>query len=92
MRLAEFNYELPPERIAQRPLAERDASRLLLLDRRTGAFDDRRFRELPELLRGDELVVLNNARVFPARLLGRRRGLRAESIGPRSRIRKQYLT
>ncbi len=92
MRLAEFNYELPLERIAQRPLAERDASRLLLLDRGTGVFDDRRFRELPELLRGDELVVVNNARVFPARLLGRRRGLGAEPIGPRSRIRKQYLT
>ncbi|MGH9788190.1 MAG: tRNA preQ1(34) S-adenosylmethionine ribosyltransferase-isomerase QueA [Candidatus Acidiferrales bacterium] len=92
MKLSGFDYNLPPERIAQRPLGERDASRLLWLERSSGRWEDREFRELPRLVRGDELVVVNNTRVFPARLFGRRRGLRAEPIGPRSRLRRQYLT
>ncbi len=91
MKLSEFDYPLPPGRIAQHPLAERDASRLLCLDARSGALDDRLFHELPELVRGDELVVLNNVQVFPARLFGRRRGLRAEPVGRRSRARREYL-
>jgi S-adenosylmethionine:tRNA ribosyltransferase-isomerase len=78
MRVSDFDFELPPERIAQRPLAERDASRMLLLERATGRHEDRRFLEFPELLRGDELLVVNNARVLPARLFGRRDGVRAE--------------
>jgi len=57
MRLDELDYNLPTELIAQRPLEQRDASRLLSLDRGTGAIEDRTFRELPELLRGDELLV-----------------------------------
>jgi S-adenosylmethionine:tRNA ribosyltransferase-isomerase len=69
-----FDYELPPERIAQHPLAERDASRLLVLDRRTGAIRHRVFRDLPDLLDPGDLVVANRSRVFPARLLGRREG------------------
>jgi S-adenosylmethionine:tRNA ribosyltransferase-isomerase len=92
VKLSEFDYDLPPERIAQRPLAERDASRLLLLERASGRWEDRGFWELPQLVRGDELVVVNNTRVFPARLFGRRRGLRAEPIGLRSRLRREYLT
>jgi len=75
MRVDDFDYELPAELIAQRPLEQRDLSRLLLLDRATGAQEDRMFRELPQLLRGDELLVLNNARVLPARLFGRRAGV-----------------
>ena len=75
MNLDELNFDLPPERIAQRPLAARDASRMLLLDRATGEWDDRHFREFPDLLRGDELIILNNARVLPARLFGRRGAL-----------------
>jgi S-adenosylmethionine:tRNA ribosyltransferase-isomerase len=78
MKVSDFDFELPAERIAQKPLAERDASRMLLLDRQTGAFEDRMFREFVGLLRGDELVVMNNARVLPARLFGRREGIRAE--------------
>jgi S-adenosylmethionine:tRNA ribosyltransferase-isomerase len=74
MRLDELDYHLPPARIAQRPLARRDASRLLCLDRSSGLHLDRRFEEFPSLLRGDELIVLNNARVIPARLFGRRVG------------------
>jgi S-adenosylmethionine:tRNA ribosyltransferase-isomerase len=81
MKLSELDYNLPPERIAQHPLDKRDASRMLLLDRAGGAWEDRQFRELPEVLRGNELIVLNNARVLPARLFGRRAGLRAQSPG-----------
>jgi S-adenosylmethionine:tRNA ribosyltransferase-isomerase len=72
MNLDDFDYRLPPESIAQRPLDARDASRMLVLDLATSALDDRSFRDFPSLLRGDELIVVNNARVFPARLLGRR--------------------
>jgi len=79
MKLSEFDYALPKALIAQHPLAERDASRLLLLDRASHGWEDRRFRELPELLRGDELLVVNNARVIPARLIGRRAGVRARN-------------
>ena len=78
MKIADFDFDLPPERIAQAPLAEREASRMLLLDRASGAWEDRQFRELPALLRGDELMVVNNTRVLPARLFGRRAGLHAE--------------
>jgi S-adenosylmethionine:tRNA ribosyltransferase-isomerase len=92
MNLSEFNYDLPPQLIAQRPLAQRDASRMLLLGRATGAWDDRAFSELPELLRGDELIVTNNARVLPARLFGRRAGLRANSPGENNPARAQFLT
>jgi S-adenosylmethionine:tRNA ribosyltransferase-isomerase len=78
MRLDELDYHLPQDRIAQRPLDRREDSRLLLLDRSTGTFEDRRFEEFPELLRGDELLVLNNARVIPARLFGRRVGVHSQ--------------
>jgi len=91
MNLDELNFDLPPERIAQRPLAVRDASRMLLLDKTTGAWDDRHFREFPDLLRGDELIVLNNARVLPARLFGRRVGIHAEPPGTHNPARHEHL-
>jgi S-adenosylmethionine:tRNA ribosyltransferase-isomerase len=91
VKLEEFTYELPEERIAQYPAAGRSASRLLLVDRGGGGWRDDQFRELPELLRGDEVLVLNNARVFPARLLGRREGVWAEARGRRGRGRRQHL-
>ncbi len=74
MRTSDFDYELPPELIAQVPLAERDASRLLVLDRADGSLRHRTFRDLPEVLAPGDLVVVNRSRVFPARLLGTRRG------------------
>ena len=90
MRLDELEYRLPREQIAQRPLERREASRLLLLDRFSGAFADRFFTEFPSLLRGDELLVLNNARVIPARLFGRRAGIHSQ---PPSRATKaEHLT
>ena len=69
-RSADFDYDLPAERIAQEPLPERDSSRLLVLDRARGAIRHHVFRDLPDLLTPGDLVV-NRSRVFPARLLGR---------------------
>jgi len=91
MKLSDFDYALPRELIAQHPAPERDASRLLLLDRGRGGWQDREFRELPELLRGDELLVVNNARVLPARLMGRRAGVGLERPGRGSRVRRKFL-
>ena len=71
MRSSELDYELPPELIAQRPAARRDASRLLVYRRAAGEVQHRMFAELPELLNG-ELVVVNDTRVVPARLRVRR--------------------
>jgi S-adenosylmethionine:tRNA ribosyltransferase-isomerase len=65
-----FDYELPPELIAQEPAEPRDSSRLLVLDRGRGALEDRRFADLPELLRQGDCLVANRSRVIPARLLG----------------------
>lgn len=74
MNLSDFDYELPPEAIAQQPLVNRDASRLLVLNRHTGRLEHRLFRDLPDLLEPGDLLVANRSRVFPARLLGRRPG------------------
>jgi len=92
MRLDEFDYHLPEHLIAQRPAEPRDSSRMLLLDRRTGHRQDSMFRELPNLLRGDELLVVNNTRVIPARLFGRRAGLRAQKAGKSPRMRREHLS
>jgi len=70
MDLALFEYDLPPALIAQEPAEPRDASRLLVLDRRSRGWRDRRFSELPDLLRPGDCVVVNTSRVIPARLLG----------------------
>jgi len=90
MRVDELSYDLPGELIAQRPLSERDASRMLLLDRGTGHWQDRGFSELPDLLQGDELLVFNNARVLPARLFGRRAGVHAQT--PSRKTVREHLT
>jgi len=90
MRVDELHYELPPDLIAQRPLGHRDASRLLLMSRSTGRFQDRQFLELPELLCGNELVVFNDARVLPARLLGHRSGVHSQR--PSRKTSRQHLT
>jgi S-adenosylmethionine:tRNA ribosyltransferase-isomerase len=82
---------LPPERIAQQPLADRAASRMLLLDRPTGRWEDRQFLDFPALLRPDDLLVVNNTRVFPARLYGHRSGERAQRVSQRNRAAKDFL-
>jgi S-adenosylmethionine:tRNA ribosyltransferase-isomerase len=71
MNLEDFNYDLPAELIASEPLAERAASRMLNLNRANGLVCDRQFVDLPTLLREGDVLVLNNTKVFPARLVGR---------------------
>ncbi|HKN76274.1 MAG TPA: tRNA preQ1(34) S-adenosylmethionine ribosyltransferase-isomerase QueA [Candidatus Acidoferrum sp.] len=90
MRLDDLDYHLPPDQIAQKPLERRDASRLLVLDRCEGGLGDSVFANLPELLRGDELLVLNNTRVIPARLFGRRVGVHSQP--PARTTRLEHLT
>jgi S-adenosylmethionine:tRNA ribosyltransferase-isomerase len=70
MKRTDFHYELPAELIAQLPLEQRSASRLLCFDRRSGHLDDREFRNLPGLLNPGDLLVFNNTEVIPARLYG----------------------
>jgi S-adenosylmethionine:tRNA ribosyltransferase-isomerase len=72
MRTAELDYDLPPELIAQRPLARRDDSRLLVYERASGSVTHRRFRDLPKELPAQALVVVNDTRVVPARVRARR--------------------
>ena len=72
MRTSDFYYDLPPELIAQTPLERRDESRLLTLDRETGELAHHHFYELPDFLRPGDCLVLNDSRVLPARLTGRR--------------------
>jgi S-adenosylmethionine:tRNA ribosyltransferase-isomerase len=72
MRLADFDYTLPEELVAQRPASPRDASRLLVVRRDTGAIEHRIFREIGDYLRAGDVLVVNDTRVLPARLRGRR--------------------
>ena len=72
MRADFFDYDLPPELIAQEPCAERDRSRLLVVRRSTQSIEHRIFEDLPELLNPGDLLVLNDTRVVPARLVGKR--------------------
>ena len=72
MKTSDFDFALPQELIAQTPLQRRDASRLLTLDRQTGTTGHHHFYELPRFLRPGDCLVMNDSRVIPARLLGRR--------------------
>jgi S-adenosylmethionine:tRNA ribosyltransferase-isomerase len=74
VRLSELDYDLPPELVAQAPTAARDASRLLVIDRARGSFEDHVFTELAALLRHGDCLVVNNSRVIPARVLARDAG------------------
>jgi S-adenosylmethionine:tRNA ribosyltransferase-isomerase len=91
MLVSDFQYDLPPERIAQEPLADPAASRLLRLNRLPGSWQDRGFREFPDLLRSDDLLVVNNTRVFPARLYGHRSGQRAQPLSPHNPAARDFL-
>src|SRR5258707_6981833 len=90
MRLDELDYVLPSSQIAQRPLQRRDSSRLLAMDRESGKLTDRVFAEVPGLLGGDEVIVLNNAGVIPARLFGRRLGVFSDA--PSRATRREHLS
>jgi S-adenosylmethionine:tRNA ribosyltransferase-isomerase len=70
--VSDFDYHLPPELIAQKPVRPRDSSRLLVLDKATGALEHRHFKDILDYLRSGDLLVLNNSKVFPARLIGRK--------------------
>jgi S-adenosylmethionine:tRNA ribosyltransferase-isomerase len=83
MLVSDFDFVLPPELIAQRPPAVRGTSRMLQMDRRTGAWHDRTFAELPKLLMPGDLLVLNDTRVLPARLFATRAGLRTQAGSPK---------
>jgi S-adenosylmethionine:tRNA ribosyltransferase-isomerase len=82
MKLSEFDYDLPSSRIALHPVEPRDRSRLMCVRRATGEISHHAFADLPALLRSSDLLVFNNTRVFPARLLGRRLGLTSETYSP----------
>ena len=92
MDLAEFDYTLPEELIAQTPLADRAASRMLVVDRARQTWEDRQFRDLPAFIRPGDCLVLNDSRVFPARLFGHRTGVHALPIGKKNPARREYLT
>jgi S-adenosylmethionine:tRNA ribosyltransferase-isomerase len=72
MDISEFDYELPAELIAQQPLPERDASRMLVVEREKKAWADAYFSSLPDYVQQNDVLVINNTRVFPARLVGQR--------------------
>ena len=91
MLVSDFHYDLPEELIAQQPLGDRAASRLLHLSAARGTFSDRQFREFPELLHPEDLVVFNNTRVFPARLYGRRSGLKSQPLSPGNPASRDFL-
>ena len=74
MKTSDFDYDLPEELIAQEPAANRDQCRMLVMDRVTGALEDRIFRDIKEYLRPGDLIIANETRVLPARLLGTKRG------------------
>ncbi|MGH3053765.1 MAG: tRNA preQ1(34) S-adenosylmethionine ribosyltransferase-isomerase QueA [Gaiellaceae bacterium] len=91
MLVAEFQYSLPADLIAQESLADRAAARLLRLERLSGELKDARFRDFPEMLRPGDLVVFNNTKVFPARLYGRRSGEKAQPLSARNPASKDFL-
>ena len=94
MKKSDFHYDLPQELIAQEPLAERSASRLLVVPPGEGAFSDLQVRDLPELLQPGDLLVFNDTRVIPARLFGQKESggrveILVERLLPESRARVQ---
>ena len=91
MLVSDFDFYLPEELIAQEALADRSGSRLLHLRRSSGDFKDRKFSDFVGLLRPGDLLVLNNSRVFPARLYGRRGGLHAQPVSPNNPASRDFL-
>ena len=83
---SDFDYDLPQELIAQRPLAERSASRMLVVDRHSGTWSDAGVRELPERLGAGDCLVVNDSRVLAARLVGRRRPAEGGPLGGAAEI------
>lgn len=95
MKKSDYFYDLPPELIAQEPVEPRDHSRLLALDRKTGEVRDRHFYDLPEFLKPGDCLILNDSRVLPARLYGRKKDTGASVelllLHPRGKDRWEVL-
>jgi S-adenosylmethionine:tRNA ribosyltransferase-isomerase len=89
--VSEFDYRLPEELVAKQPLTDRAAARMLHLKRTGGHLNDGNFGDFPEVLRPDDLLVLNDTRVFPARLYGHRSGSRAQPISPSNPAARAFL-
>ena len=92
MDLSAFDYHLPEDRIAQAPLPDRAGSRMLVLHRDEQRWEDRMFREFPWFLGPGDCLVLNDSRVFPARLFGHRAGTLSLPIGKKNSKRHEYLS
>ena len=92
MELSEFDYELPEELIAQKPLEDRAGARMLVLHRGARRWEDRAFRDLPSFLGPGDCLVLNDSRVFPSRLYGHRAGVHSLPIGRKNPKRREYLS
>jgi S-adenosylmethionine:tRNA ribosyltransferase-isomerase len=91
MLVSDFDYHLPQVLIAKQPLADRAASRLLHVERKRDMLEDRQFRDLPDLLRPDDLLVFNNTKVLPARLYGHRSGSRAQRLSQENPAARGFL-
>jgi S-adenosylmethionine:tRNA ribosyltransferase-isomerase len=91
MLLSEFDYHLPEELIAQRPLEDRAGSRMLVVRRAERSWQDCVFRDLPRFLRPGDCLVVNDSKVFRSRLYGRRAGVRALPVGKKNPARHEYL-
>src|SRR5215471_8696178 len=92
MRIEEFDYQLPEELIAQEALADRAASRMLVVHRAECRWEDRMFRDFPSYLRAGDCLVLNDSRVFPARMYGHRAGVRSLPVGKNNPKRRENLS
>jgi S-adenosylmethionine:tRNA ribosyltransferase-isomerase len=92
MDLAQFDYHLPDELIAQAPPEDRAGARMLVVDRAGKRWEDRRFRDLPRYLRPGDCLVLNDSRVFPARLYGHRAGVRSLPVGKNNPKLREHLS
>lgn len=92
VQLSDFDYELPHELIAQRPLPDRAGARMLVLHRRAGNWEDRSFCELPDFLGPGDCLALNDTRVFPSRLFGRRAGVHALPVSNRNPKSRENLS
>jgi S-adenosylmethionine:tRNA ribosyltransferase-isomerase len=89
--VSDFDFHLPDELIARQPLADRAAARMLHLNRTGDLLEGRAFREFPELLRPDDLLVFNNTKVLPARLFGHRSGAHAQKLSEQNPAAKEFL-
>jgi S-adenosylmethionine:tRNA ribosyltransferase-isomerase len=89
--ISDFDYHLPEELIAQQPLSDRAAARLLHVSRSDNRLEDLTFRDFPQLLQGDDLLVFNNTKVLPARLFGHRSGSRAQRLSSENPAAKDFL-